>query len=535
MASNQSNLLERLITLRNNLVNNTRRLSSVVVELLRRVWGNTRSFLMERLFEPLHIQKGSQVIVSYVGRGLKVQSNFFSTTWSSVFEFFLRLKLRVKLSIIVGISIVAVTFIISSVAVRLQERELRLQTETIGNMIVRSLQSVSKDPLLLNDYVTIQDYINNFVRRKIHGLESLAVIDRSGRIVAHVELENVEKTVSAERFDEITRADSSMLVETPTHYRFVQAVYTFNKRRIFLGGCSVSFSKAVLLTPIEEMNRQIVLISFIVSCIAILIVYVVSKKLVHVIIVLSDAARRVGAGDLKVTVITRIKDEVGSLATEFNYMVVQLREKIEMQKFVSRSTVQMISEKKEATLGGTRRVITAMFTDIRNFTSVSENKWPEEVVDTLNHYLDVQTHMIHEHKGIVDKFLGDGIMSIFTGDKMVANAVTAAVELQRKISEMNAQRKKDGEIVLEIGIGLATGVAVLGSIGSHDRMDYTAIGDTVNLASRLCGLAAPNQILANEDFVKRLNGQFSTKSEGKISIKGKQEKVPVYEISYSFS
>jgi len=450
-------------------------------------------------------------------------------------EFFFRLKLRVKLSIIVGISIVAVTVVVSTVAVRLQEDELRHQTETVGYMIVRSLQAVAKDPLLLNEHVSIQDYINNFVRRKVHGMEALAVVDRFGKIVAHAEMENVERTISAERFDEISRADSALLVETPTHYRFVQAVYTFNKRRIFLGGCSVSFSKAVLLAPIEEMRRQIVVTSLVVACIAIFIVFGVSKKLVRIIIVLSDAARKVGAGDLKVTVITRIKDEVGSLAKEFNYMVMQLREKMEMQKFVSRSTVQLVSGGKEATLGGTRRVITAMFTDIRNFTSVSENKWPEEVVETLNHYLDLQTKVIHDHTGIVDKFLGDGIMSIFTGDKMVHNAVTAAVELQRRIAEMNKERGNNQEIVLEIGVGLATGVAVLGSIGSHDRMDYTAIGDTVNLSSRLCGIAGPKQILANEDFVKRLNGEFQSKSEGKIAIKGKQDRVPVYEISYSLS
>ncbi|MEK7748873.1 MAG: adenylate/guanylate cyclase domain-containing protein, partial [Bacteroidota bacterium] len=107
--------------------------------------------------------------------------------------------------------------------------------------------------------------------------------------------------------------------------------------------------------------------------------------------------------------------------------------------------------------------------------------------------------------------------------------------LQRQIHRMNKERKKNKEIILDVGVGLATGVAVLGSIGSHDRMDYTAIGNTVNLASRLCGVAGPQQIIANEDFVKRLNGQFETKSGGKIDIKGKQDPVPVYEISYSLS
>ncbi|MBF8247487.1 MAG: hypothetical protein HW374_287 [Bacteroidetes bacterium] len=510
--------------------------SSVNAVLIPR-WSKAKDFFMKKLFEPLHVQHGFRAALGYIRRAMKTPGGWFLGAWGYLVESFLRLKIRVKLSIIVGISIIAVTFVISTVAVRLQETELRIQTEAIGNLVVRSLHSVAKDPLLLEEYVSIRDYISNFMKSeiKIRGLEALSVVDRQGKIVAHVDQENVDRTVSADRFDEISKADFVTLVETPTHFRFVQGVFTYSNRKIFLGGCTVSFSKAALLAPIEEMKRQILWVSFAISCITIFIVFVIMQNLVHIIIVLSDAARKVGTGDLKVMVVTRIKDEVGSLAKEFNYMVAQLREKIEMQKFVSRSTVQMISEKKEATLGGTRRVITAMFTDIRNFTSVSENKWPEEVVDTLNHYLDIQTRVIHEQKGIVDKFMGDGIMSIFTGDKMVQNAVTAAVELQRQIHVMNKERKKNKEIVLDVGVGLATGVAVLGSIGSHDRMDYTAIGNTVNLASRLCGVAGPQQIIANEDFVKRLNGQFQTKSGGKIDIKGKQDPVPVYEISYTLS
>jgi adenylate cyclase len=306
-------------------------------------------------------------------------------------------------------------------------------------------------------------------------------------------------------------------------------------RRFLLGSSSASFSKAVLLAPIREMRNKIVITSLAVSVVAIGLVLFISKRIVHIIIVLSDAARHVGSGDLKVSVFTRMKDELGALAKEFNLMVVQIREKVEMQKFVSRSTMEMIVTSGEAKLGGARKTIIAMFTDIRNFTTFSEKRWPEEVVETLNYYLDLQTRIIHEHSGVVDKFLGDGIMSVFTGERMALNAVEAAVDIQRTVAQLNADRKEGGEAVLHVGIGIASGVAVLGSVGSRDRMDYTAIGDTVNLASRLCSIAGPTEIFVTEDIVRRIKKDYSVLSEGQLPIKGKRNQVPVFKVPYSLS
>lgn len=453
--------------------------------------------------------------------------------WSFMVDFYLRLKIRWKLVMIVAASIVIVTLIISTVALNRQERDMRNMTTVLGTNLVRNLANVAKDNLLLESYPPIQDYISNFSYSSTPGLEHFFVVDRNARIVAHLVADSINHNVAPGEWDIIAAADSTTLIETEDQLRFVQSVSVIKDgRRFILGGCSATFSKEVVLAAIADMKQRIILTSFLVSLVAISIVYFISTKIVAIIIILSEAARRVGEGDLKVSVATTIKDELGVLAREFNLMVIQIREKTEMQKFVSRAAVKMLSEGKEAKLGGTRRVITAMFTDIRNFTTVSENQWPEEVVVTLNLYLDLQTKIIHDHGGVVDKFIGDGIMSIFTGNDMVKNAATAAVKIQQDAMKMNRQRRKNKEIVLEIGVGIATGVAVMGSIGSSDRMDYTAIGDTVNLAARLCGAAAPNEILATETVVHRLNGNFESQSAGRIPIKGKQEKVSVYLIPY---
>jgi len=474
---------------------------------------------------------GSLIVLAQ--RVRRKSREFVSNTWSMVIDFYLRLKIRWKLVIIVAASIVVVTVIISTVALNRQERDMRALTGVLGTNLVRNLANVAKDNLLLESYAPIQDYISNFSYGSTPGLEHFFVVNREGRIVAHLVADSINASVPADEWDIIAAADSATLIETETQLRFVQSVFVLKEdRKFILGGCSATFSKEIVLAAIAEMKERIILTSFVVSLLAISIVYFISTKIVAIIIVLSEAARKVGEGDLKVSVATTIKDELGVLAREFNLMVIQIREKTEMQKFVSRAAVKMLSEGKEAKLGGTRRVITAMFTDIRNFTTVSENQWPEEVVVTLNLYLDLQTKIIHNHGGVVDKFIGDGIMSIFTGNDMVKNAATAAVMIQQEANKMNRERKKEKEIVLEIGIGIATGVAVMGSIGASDRMDYTAIGDTVNLAARLCSAAEANEILATENVVNRLKGLFQSRSAGKIPIKGKQEKVAVYQIPY---
>jgi adenylate cyclase len=470
----------------------------------------------------------------------RVTFRFAHQGWNYVVDFFLKLQIRIKLSLIVAVSIIATTVIIGTIVTQLQEREARLQTESLGHSIILGLNSSAKDNLLLNSPSVIQDYVNNFINLKLPGLEHLFVIDRQGVIVANLNPSELNKRVSSKEWDIITRTDTSTLIETPTSFRFVQAIMVNKRegnsiRKIIIGGASISFSKEVLLAPINEVKSKIFLNSFAVSLIAISLVFYVSKHFVRIIIVLSNAARKVGSGDLKVNVVTKMKDELGMLSNEFNFMVLQIREKVEMQKFVSKTTVEMISSGKELTLGGSRSDVCAMFTDIRGFTSFSENHSPEEVVETLNYYLDLQTRVIHEHSGVVDKFLGDGIMAIFRNERMILNAIEASIHIQKEIASLNTLRREQNEVVLNVGVGLATGVAVLGSIGSYDRMDFTAIGDTINLSSRLCGIAGPMEIYVTDEIARSIKETFASVSKGNLPIKGKKQDVPVYKIFYELN
>ncbi|MCH7681326.1 adenylate/guanylate cyclase domain-containing protein, partial [candidate division KSB1 bacterium] len=250
----------------------------------------------------------------------------------------------------------------------------------------------------------------------------------------------------------------------------------------------------------------------------------------------SDGARAVGSGNLNVVISVNSRDELGQLAAEFNNMIQHLREKLQMQKFVSKLTVQMIKDTVGVDGKKTRAAnqkVTVLFSDVRNFSSIAEQLKPEEIVKLINIYFDLQTRIIESHKGIVDKFMGDQIMAIFQGRAMADNALLAAVEIQRQIRLINHERDTQGKAILEIGIGINNGSAVLGNMGSADRMDYTVIGDVVNVAARLCAKAAIGQIIMSYDLANKVNGSYPTSRLKSLSVKGRVKKIDVCEVDYN--
>ncbi len=193
-------------------------------------------------------------------------------------------------------------------------------------------------------------------------------------------------------------------------------------------------------------------------------------------------------------------------------------------------------------LGGLRREITVLFSDIRNFTALSEKiKNPENVVKILNIYLPEMSQLILEREGCVDKFIGDGIMAFWNAPNDVKDhavkAVQCAIAMQEKMEKINSilENRKLISSALRIGIGIHTGQAIIGNVGSELKNDYTAIGDTVNLASRLEGKTKDfgYNIIISDSVHKRLRGMhFNTAQIGRVEVKGKRKKTQVYGIIY---
>ncbi|HEY6387607.1 MAG TPA: adenylate/guanylate cyclase domain-containing protein [Candidatus Acidoferrum sp.] len=203
-----------------------------------------------------------------------------------------------------------------------------------------------------------------------------------------------------------------------------------------------------------------------------------------------------------------------------------------LERFLSPAISRKITaEAADIRLGGESQRITLLFADVRGFTTMAETMKPREAVDVLNEFFARMTNVIFEHDGTLDKYLGDGLMALFGAPFALQNdaeaAVRAAVNMQKSLAELN---KVSGKPPLNIGIGIHTGEAVVGFLGTDRRMDYTAIGDTVNVASRLTSQAGPGQIVISNATHAQLGREIPCCPLSAMKLKGRAEPIDVHEV-----
>ncbi len=189
----------------------------------------------------------------------------------------------------------------------------------------------------------------------------------------------------------------------------------------------------------------------------------------------------------------------------------------------------------EIKLGGEKREVAVLFVDIRGFTPMSENLLPEQVVDILNEYLSLTTECIFKHNGMLDKFIGDATMAVFNAPfdlkDYLYEAVATAWDIKSGSEKLEKKLMEQFGRTISFGIGVNCGDAVVGNIGCDFRMDYTAIGDTVNTAARLESRAKPGQILISDKLYQQLSDRIEAEAIGEMELKGKSNKIMVYSVT----
>jgi adenylate cyclase len=449
-----------------------------------------------------------------------------------------RLSLAFKLSLVVAALLMATNAVVGFFLARGEQHNLSAQMEKRGLTIAQNLANNAKNPLLANDDLTLSLFVQDVM--KDPDVVYVAFTDPEGRIVAHPDLAQVGRKI--ERPAELGLAGAAMQVRPYVDAKLGR-VLDFSVPLVFtqvpVGALYLGFSQGAIDQALAGARRQTVFITAIMVALGVAGAVGVAALVTRPVRRLVGGTRAIAKGDFKVSIPVTSRDELGTLTESFNQMVQSLREKEMIKRaftrYVAREVVdEILKDPERMVLKEERRDVTVLFCDVRGFTPLAERLSPEGVVLLLNEFYTLMIDTTFKNDGTLDKFLGDGVMAIFGAPILHPDhslrAVKTALAMQAGISELSRRRAAEGKDPIMVGIGLSAGEAVAGTVGTEDRMEYTVIGDSVNLAARLESNAKAGQILISQRTYRNVEGLVNVKSLGMLKVKGKEEQVEVYEV-----
>lgn len=287
-------------------------------------------------------------------------------------------------------------------------------------------------------------------------------------------------------------------------------------------------------------SYQLLIVSIFVLVLAMVILAILSNRITKPIVLLAQATEKIAQGDYNGAELPSLSDrldEIAMLYDNFSHMLVGLRDKERLRNVLDRMVSREIATeilKGKLQLGGENKIVTVLFADIRQFTHLTENLEPQNLIMQLNDYMTRMSRLIEGQGGVIDKYVGDEIMGLYgTPIEMqdsAKRAIISALLMMRALELWNVERKQEGLFPFQIGIGINTGKVVAGNMGSETRLSYTVLGANVNLASRLCGAAGPGQIFITEATLEAsgLKDQLEVETLAEMHYKGFSHPIATY-------
>ncbi len=450
----------------------------------------------------------------------------------------IRLPLKLKLSLLITALLVVTVTLLSAVLLYRAERSLTAQMTKRGLAIAQHLANAAKNPLLNNDRLTLNLLIRDAM--KDEDVAYVIIADHAGQILAHPDVALIGRPL--QRPDGLAPPGDEPLIQTysdPRQGLILDVAVPLAFRKVPVGAVYLGFSQKSIAKALAQARNQTLAISAVLVVIGIAGALGLAGLLARPILRLVEGTRAIAAGDYGVTLAVPSRDEIGDLTEAFNVMAHNLREKEMIKRafssYVAREVVdELLKDPEHLVLTGERREVSVLFCDVRGFTALAERLSPEEVVMLLNDFYKLVIEATFRHAGTLDKFLGDAVMSIFgapiSHPDHSLRAIRAAVAMREGIERLSAHRLRAHKDPITIGIGVSTGEAVAGTVGTQDRMEYTVIGDSVNLAQRLESEAKAMQILMSGRTYRDVKEHVKARPLGVVKVKGKQEDVEVYEV-----
>ena len=297
------------------------------------------------------------------------------------------------------------------------------------------------------------------------------------------------------------------------------------------------------LAPFRVLETALIIIGLVGLLLSVLAVAGIASSLSRPVLRLAENAHRVEAGDYTPQPNQQLgrRDELGQLARSFQNMTEGLAERDKVRDLLGKVTSPAIAAeltRRQLTLGGEEKKVTILFSDLRNFTPLSERLTPGQLLEVLNAYLTAMSQIVDAHGGVVDKYIGDALMALFGAPlempDQASQALETALEMQAALEELNQRLFSGEEYALRFGIGIHTATVVAGNIGSPERYNYTVIGDGVNVASRLQTLTRKpdydTDIIVSDETLRESTKSFRTRLLGEVPVKGKQQLVTIHAV-----
>jgi len=293
------------------------------------------------------------------------------------------------------------------------------------------------------------------------------------------------------------------------------------------------------LAPYLRLERTFLILALLGLVISVALGAWIARGVSKPVLQLAEGARKIAGGNYQHRVRLKQQDELGSLADSFNQMSVGLAERDRVRDLLGKVVSPEVAAellRKDVTLGGEEREVTVLFSDLRNFTSMSERLPPQEMLGILNRYFTGMSAIIEKHGGVVDKYMGDALMALFgapvASPDNADRAMQAALEMTEALDDLNRGWQKRGLPAIGVGIGINSDIVVAGNMGSETRLNYTVIGDGVNLASRLEGLTKTPEyearIIISGSTLAEAKQKYRTRRLGEVAVKGKQKATEIF-------
>ena len=449
----------------------------------------------------------------------------------------IRVPLKVKLSLLITALVVLTVALVGLFLLRQQQQSLTAEMTKRGLTMAENFAAGAKTPLLTNDELTLGVLVTDAM--KDPDVSYVIVSDQDGNVLAHSDARAVKTAVV--RPKELAPLKNRVLVQTykTPQGRIIDFAVPLVYGGVPVGALYLGFSEEAITAALASARNQALLITLLMVLAGLGGAVGLAALLSRPIFRLVQATGAIAAGNFNIALPVASRDELGVLTDSFNRMARSLREKEMIKRaftrYVAREVVEeILKDPENLVLSGERRQVTVLFCDVRGFTPMSERLAPEEVVLLLNDFYTLMIETTFKYDGTLDKFLGDAVMAVF-GAPMAhpdhsARAIRTALAMQEGITGLNERRGRDGKEAISVGIGVSAGEAVAGTVGTEDRMEYTVIGDSVNLAARLESNAKPGQILISHRTYERVRDLVDARPLGRIRVKGKEEEVEVYEV-----